>query len=790
LLALLIALAAGALIAWAQLRLPAPAPVTAPAAEFSADRALADVGLVAETPHPIGSAANRAVRERLRARMAELGLAPRSRRDDVVVRTPDGALAGASTETLIGVLPGRDPALPALALMAHFDSVPSAPGAADDGAGVATALEVARAIRARGVPARDVAVILTDGEEAGLMGARGFFAHDPLARRLGLILNLESRGSGGRTLMFETGRDDGGAIALFRRTATRPLAGSLFSAIYARLPNDTDFSIAHQAGFAGFNYAFTGRSFDYHSPTDNIANLQLGALQDMGDQVLGTAAAAAFTPTLPPRARDAVYGGLFGSAMLAYPPAWGWLVLGASTALMAVALLRARRREPVLLGDVARGAGAGLYLVGASAAALRLAAVIGETGRGGAQRILANAPRWEAGLLLLAVGLLLFTAAEAARGRRGPAVLLPLAAGLASCAVVRGLDAIGLGAGVAAALLALAVGARPAGRAGAWAGLLALGLLVAGAAQAAAPLIAYVLAWPLALGALAAAATALAADLRPRSLAALTVLAAIGLGWAGVHAHLVVVVVGRPELLVLPLFMAAMVAWPLAQPAGGAPPARLAGRLFLIAGAAFAVFVRLASPWDARHPRPAFVTYQLDQDAGRAWRISSPELRTAWSDSVLRAEGGRIEPFRHWIWHEPMDAAPARIATTPAPAITLARGSGGVVRVTVAPLAGVRAITVALAPEAPAVLVQAGQAKLAEPLPAGRWTRLRWVAPDPAGLALAIRPSEHSGVQLRYALALDEWPPEVAPPRPPPPGIAPVGRSGEALVTGERKLTW
>jgi Zn-dependent M28 family amino/carboxypeptidase len=61
---------------------------------------------------------------------------------------------------------------------------------------VAAVLETVRAIRARGAPARDVAVILTDGEEAGLLGARGVFAGDPLAKRLGFILNLEARGSG------------------------------------------------------------------------------------------------------------------------------------------------------------------------------------------------------------------------------------------------------------------------------------------------------------------------------------------------------------------------------------------------------------------------------------------------------------------------------------------------------------------------------------------------------------------------------------------------------------------
>src|SRR5206468_3051258 len=111
-----------------------------------------------------------------------------------------------------------------------------------------------------------------------------------------------------------TGRDNGAAIDLFRRTAVRPSAGSLFGEVYARLPNDTDFTLARQAGVAGFNYAFTGHAFDYHSPTDTAANLQPGALQDLGDQALSVARALAFSNHLPDRRPDAVYGVLFGDA--------------------------------------------------------------------------------------------------------------------------------------------------------------------------------------------------------------------------------------------------------------------------------------------------------------------------------------------------------------------------------------------------------------------------------------------------------------------------------------------
>ena len=57
--------------------------------------------------------------------------------------------AGVLLGILVGVLPGQDRSLPPILLMAHYDSVPASPGAADDAAGVAAILESVRAIRAR-----------------------------------------------------------------------------------------------------------------------------------------------------------------------------------------------------------------------------------------------------------------------------------------------------------------------------------------------------------------------------------------------------------------------------------------------------------------------------------------------------------------------------------------------------------------------------------------------------------------------------------------------------------------
>jgi len=785
--ALVLALLIGLLLAWREVRVSAPLAVDAPPTHFSAGRAMIDVQRIARTPHQTGTAAIHEVRDHLVARMTKLGLSPRVRRDDAALRLP-GRVEGASVETLIGVIPGQDRSRPPLALVAHYDSVPGAPGAADDGAGVATLLEIVRVLKLQGTPARDVAVILTDGEEQGLMGARAVFAGEPLARRIGFVLNLEARGSGGRVQMFQTGRDNGGAIELFRRTAVRPSAGSLFGYVYDLLPNDTDFSLARAAGVGGFNYAFIGRTFDYHSPTDTPGNLQQGALQDMGDQALAAARALAFAPELPARRPDAVYGVAPWGAMIAYAAAWGWLPIALSAGLMIVAGRAARRQGQLALREAGRGLAGALFLPIGALAVLHLAGAVANEQTLGPQRLLAQPLHWEAAQLALAIGFLVFAAGELARGRRWAAASLALAAGIGSCIASTGLDAVGLAAGVVAALLAIVAGGAI-GRPAAWGGVLSLGMALAVAAQVAAPQTAYVLAWPLLLGAIAAAATRLGADLRPANLAVATVTAGLGLALAMVHAHLLYVAVGLPESLVLPLLMAALVVWPLIQPAPGAPPEEFAAGALLLVGAALVAMIRLTTPWDARRPQPSYLVYQLDQDARRAWRVTRPELRTDWSDKAMRA-GGPIARFEHWAWPQPMTAAPARAAEAPRPQLTVARQGPDDVTVTLTVDAGVRALALQVAPQGGVQLARIGGAVADAPLPAGRWTKLRWTAPPPEGLTLSLRNTGAGGLALRYVQEFEHWPAGVARPPAPPSNVMASGRSGEMFATGTLQARW
>jgi len=107
-----------------------------------------------------------------------------------------------SSPNVIGVLPGSDPALKdeVVMVMAHLDHLGMKPegtpgdriynGAMDNGTGVATMLETARALVQSGErPRRTVMFMASTGEEKGLLGADYFGAYPvvPLERIAGLV---------------------------------------------------------------------------------------------------------------------------------------------------------------------------------------------------------------------------------------------------------------------------------------------------------------------------------------------------------------------------------------------------------------------------------------------------------------------------------------------------------------------------------------------------------------------------------------------------------------------------
>jgi Peptidase family M28 len=791
---LFICLAAGFLVFYADVRSPAPVPASAPADQFAAGRALGDIAVMAQVPHPIGSPANARVRDYLIQRMGDVGLTPIVQRDEGrIVESVRGQtyMAGGEVENLIGVLPGRDRSAPALALMAHYDSVPGSPGAADDLTGVASELEILRAIKAGGVPARDVMLVFTDGEEAGLLGASAFFADHPLASHVGFVMNLESRGGGGRATMFETGANNGGAIDLYRRTAVRPTANSLSVFLYKHLPNDTDYTIAKAKGVAGLNFAFIGRQFDYHSPSSTVQALDQGSVQNIGEQVLGTARALAFAPSLPAPAPDAVYGQLPGGFMVVYPTWGGWILLALAAGLMAIAAISARRVEPWSWLDGARGAGAGLLLLVGGATVLHLARHATGYGFGwiAGRPLLARFALYEIVMTLAGLGALMLVAVATAKGPvRRVAAILALVAGAAS-SLFGGLDLVGLGEGAATAVLALILFGRPTGLFNAWLGVLATGFLAALALQIWAPTAALTIAWPLAAGAASAALIASPVGRRPPGWLLAMILTALTLAWLANLFHSLLQGLDVPELPALIIWMAGFCLWPLVQPEEG-QPATLAfapGAVVLAGGLAMALGLNATTPYSPRHPAVVMPLYVLDHDTGAAWRVS-PYKPGPWVRAVLGADGGAIGQRAMPTYSRPIWAASAKPVAAPAPDASLAHNPDGTVSVH-ARADGDQSMDLDLKIGAAIRGAVLNGKPISLPAQPNAAITIHW-APSPAGFTLTFRPAGPGKAHLGYAVYRQEWPAQAKPLPSLPPELMSWDMFGSTVVTGTLATHW
>ncbi len=254
--------------------------------EFDIDRARARLVRILgdERPHPVDSDASDAVRDRLLTEIRAIGYEP-DLRDDFACRQSKrwSALACARVRNVVfraGPTGGG-----AVLLASHYDSVAAGPGAADDGAGVAATLEIAAILKKRR-PAKPVIFLITEGEEDGLIGAASFVREDPLAGAVEAVINMEARGVTGPALLFQTSDPNGRDIAAYAQRARDPFGNSLAANIYKMMPNDTDLSEFLALGPDAVNLAFSGRVAYYHTPHDNLRNLDRRSLAHLGASAL------------------------------------------------------------------------------------------------------------------------------------------------------------------------------------------------------------------------------------------------------------------------------------------------------------------------------------------------------------------------------------------------------------------------------------------------------------------------------------------------------------------------
>ena len=201
-------------------------------------------------------------------------------------------VARARFVNLAAVAPGRDRGVTPIVLGAHYDTAGDWPGADDNAAAVAIALEVGARLRAD-PPARDVVVALFDAEEppyfhSAAMGSTRFL-HDQMAGPVhaAMILDLvghELEEPGTSDLTFVTGMESDPDLE--RAIASLPeVAGTrLVTALNAYVG---DLSDHHAFRLARIPYLFftCGRWRHYHRSTDTPDRLAYGKMAALAEVV-------------------------------------------------------------------------------------------------------------------------------------------------------------------------------------------------------------------------------------------------------------------------------------------------------------------------------------------------------------------------------------------------------------------------------------------------------------------------------------------------------------------------
>lgn len=300
--------------------------------EFSTLRAFEHVKKIGDEPHYVGSRAHNNKRNYIVNELEKLDLQVQTQQGFVLSKS--GVLT--APQNIITKLEANDSQenSKALLLLTHYDSaVHSSSGAADAASGVATILEALRAFKTSNPTFQnDIIIVFSDGEEVGLTGAKLFVKEHPWKDEVGLVLNFESRGSGGPSNMIvETNHGNSNLIELFGKAqGEHPLANSLMYSVYKLLPNDTDSTVFRElADIPSFFFAFIDDHYDYHTALDVPERLDKRSLAHQGDYLIHAMEEFSNLDLTDLKSeQDDIYFTVTGLGLFHYPFSWVWVIYG------------------------------------------------------------------------------------------------------------------------------------------------------------------------------------------------------------------------------------------------------------------------------------------------------------------------------------------------------------------------------------------------------------------------------------------------------------------------------
>ncbi|MBQ7354663.1 MAG: M20/M25/M40 family metallo-hydrolase [Clostridia bacterium] len=181
---------------------------------------------------------------------------------------------------IVHIPANSDPTGDAVMFMGHIDSVPMGPGASDDGVACAVMLEAIRYYTDRIADGyklqNDLVFCFVNGEEYGMYGSSAFMEEfkgfHNIVDRIKFGTNLESRGTSGTLIMFETGKNNYNTVKLFSEVNENVFTCSIATMVYDMMPNYTDFTNFKEV-YQGVNMANITGGENYHTQNDSFENV-------------------------------------------------------------------------------------------------------------------------------------------------------------------------------------------------------------------------------------------------------------------------------------------------------------------------------------------------------------------------------------------------------------------------------------------------------------------------------------------------------------------------------------
>lgn len=341
---------------------PTVVPASAPATEFSAERAMQHSRAINRQPHPMSTAAHQEAQQYIVAQLRALGLQPEIQSMTMLIQE-DGItdLAKvAHVENIVARISGTNNT-GAILLSARYDTAPMTPSASDAGLGAITALETARALLAGPPLQNDVILLFHDSEVNAQFGSAAFAQYHPWMKDVELTFEFNAIGNTGATILAYVAPNQSQLLDQALKVVPHPRTYSFITDLLAQtgLPDISSFI---GVGSMGIDMVNVNHPQVYHTMLDTPENLNLGTVQHDGSYLLTLTRHFGNQPL--PALRDQgtswVAFNVLPDVVVRYPAGWALPLAVVVTGIFAFVVALNLRRKWVGVKDLFIGTAVGL----------------------------------------------------------------------------------------------------------------------------------------------------------------------------------------------------------------------------------------------------------------------------------------------------------------------------------------------------------------------------------------------------------------------------------------------